>query len=35
MNPLSPRYRLQTAIWRKLPLAVANRIGPAIARGLG
>ena len=35
MNPLSPRYRLQTAIWRKLPLAVANRVGPHIARGLG
>jgi FemAB-related protein (PEP-CTERM system-associated) len=35
MNPLSPRYRLQTALWRKLPLAVANRVGPHIARGLG
>ena len=35
VNPLSPRYRLQVAAWRRLPLAVANRIGPAIARGLG
>lgn len=35
VNPLSPRYRLQVALWRKLPLAIANRIGPAIARGLG
>jgi FemAB-related protein (PEP-CTERM system-associated) len=35
MNPLSPKYRLQTALWRKLPLAVANRVGPHIARGLG
>ena len=35
MNPLSPKYRLQTAIWRKLPLALANRVGPHIARGLG
>ncbi len=35
VNPLSPRYRLQVAAWRRLPLAVANRIGPVIARGLG
>jgi FemAB-related protein (PEP-CTERM system-associated) len=34
-NPLSPRYRLQIAAWRKLPLWLANRIGPPIARGLG
>ncbi len=35
VNPLSPKYRLQVATWRKLPLWVANRIGPVIARGLG
>ena len=35
VNPLSPRYRLQVAAWRHLPLTVANRIGPLIARGLG
>jgi FemAB-related protein (PEP-CTERM system-associated) len=35
MNPLSPKYRLQTAIWSKLPLALANVVGPHIARGLG
>ncbi len=35
INPLSPRYRLQVALWRKLPLWAANRIGPPIARGLG
>ena len=35
MNPLSPKYRLQTALWRKLPLALSNRLGPLIARGLG
>ncbi|MEA3018083.1 MAG: hypothetical protein QOI38_2805 [Sphingomonadales bacterium] len=34
-NPTSPRYRLQVALWKKLPLAVANRLGPLIARGLG
>lgn len=35
INPLSPRYRLQVAAWQRLPLAVANRLGPPIARGLG
>jgi FemAB-related protein (PEP-CTERM system-associated) len=34
-NPLSPRYRLQVALWKKLPLPLANLIGPPIARGLG
>ena len=35
VNPLSPRYRLQVGVWKKLPLWVANRLGPTIARGLG
>jgi FemAB-related protein (PEP-CTERM system-associated) len=35
INPLNPKYRLQVALWQKLPLAIANRIGPMIARGLG
>lgn len=35
INPLSPRYRLQVAAWRRLPLWLANRLGPPIARGLG
>ena len=35
INPLSPKYRLQIALWQKLPLPVANRIGPWIAKGLG
>ena len=35
INPLSPRYRLQVAAWKKLPLWLANRLGPPIARGLG
>lgn len=35
VNPLSPKYRLQVAAWRKLPLWAANRIGPWIAKGLG
>jgi len=35
LNPRSPRYRLQTAAWRRLPLPLANRLGPLLARGLG
>jgi FemAB-related protein (PEP-CTERM system-associated) len=35
VNPLSPRYRFQVAAWQKLPLWIANRVGPHIARGLG
>ena len=35
VNPLDPKYRLQIALWKKLPVPVANRIGPHIARGLG
>jgi len=35
INPLNPKYRLQIALWQRLPLPVANRLGPMIARGLG
>jgi FemAB-related protein (PEP-CTERM system-associated) len=35
INPLSPKYRLQVALWQKLPLPVANFVGPSLARGLG
>lgn len=35
LNPLSPRYRLQVAAWKRMPLWLANRLGPPIARGLG
>jgi FemAB-related protein (PEP-CTERM system-associated) len=34
-DPTSARHALQIAIWRRLPLALANRLGPLIARGLG
>ena len=34
INPLSPKYRARIALWQKLPLAIANRIGPLIANGL-
>jgi FemAB-related protein (PEP-CTERM system-associated) len=33
-NPLNPKYRLFIALWKRLPLALANRIGPVIVRGL-
>ena len=35
INPLNPKYRMQVALWQKLPLSIANRIGPMISRGLG
>jgi FemAB-related protein (PEP-CTERM system-associated) len=35
INPLDPKYRLQIALWKRLPLWVANQAGPWIARGLG
>jgi len=34
-DPTSTRHAARIALWRRLPLAVANRIGPIIARGLG
>lgn len=34
-NPLNPKYRLFIAGWKRLPLPVANRIGPFIVRGVG
>jgi FemAB-related protein (PEP-CTERM system-associated) len=35
VNPLSPKYRLQVELWKRLPLRLANFVGPHIARGLG
>lgn len=35
VNPLSPKYRLQVAGWKRLPLWLANTIGPQLSRGLG
>lgn len=34
-NPLNPKYRLFIAAWKRLPLPIANALGPAIVRGLG
>jgi FemAB-related protein (PEP-CTERM system-associated) len=35
INPLNPKYRLFIQIWKRLPLPIANRLGPLIARDLG
>ena len=34
-NPLNPKYRLFIAAWKRLPLPVANLLGPHIVRGIG
>jgi FemAB-related protein (PEP-CTERM system-associated) len=34
VNPLNPKYRLFVDLWKRLPLPIANRIGPLIIRGL-
>jgi len=34
-NPLNPKYRLFIAAWKRLPLPVANLVGPHIVRGIG
>lgn len=35
INPLNPRYQLFIKLWKRLPLPVANVIGPVISRNLG
>ena len=34
-NPSNPKYRRAIAAWRRMPLWLANCIGPAVARELG
>ncbi len=34
-NPMNPKYRAFIAMWRRLPLGVANALGPHIVRNLG
>ena len=34
INPLNPKYALMVAAWKRLPLPLANRLGPVIAREL-
>ncbi len=35
VNPLSPKYQLMVAGWKRLPLPVATVLGPMLSRGLG
>ena len=34
-DPTSAKHAARIAVWKALPLPIANRLGPAIARGLG
>jgi FemAB-related protein (PEP-CTERM system-associated) len=34
-NPLNPKYQLFIKIWQRLPLSVANALGPHIVKDLG
>ena len=33
-SPTNPKFRLAIAMWKKLPLSVANRVGPMIVRAI-
>jgi FemAB-related protein (PEP-CTERM system-associated) len=35
VNPLNPKYQLAIKAWQRMPLSLANLIGPHIARNLG
>lgn len=35
VNPLNPKYRLMIETWSRLPLPLANLVGPMLARSLG
>jgi FemAB-related protein (PEP-CTERM system-associated) len=35
LNPLNPKYRMFIAAWKRLPLPVANVLGPFVVRGVG
>ena len=35
LNPLNPKLRMFIAVWKRLPLTVATRVGPSIVRGIG
>ena len=34
-NPLNPKYRFFINAWKRMPLPLANLIGPSIVRGIG
>ena len=35
LNPTNPKYRLFIEMWKRLPLPIANAIGPHIVRNIG
>jgi len=35
LNPMNPKYRFFVNNWKKLPLPIANTIGPLLAKNLG
>lgn len=35
LNPLNPKFRILVALWKRLPLPVANFVGPHVVRSLG
>jgi FemAB-related protein (PEP-CTERM system-associated) len=35
VNPLNPKYQLFIKMWQRLPLGVANTVGPWLSRSLG
>jgi FemAB-related protein (PEP-CTERM system-associated) len=35
INPLNPKYRLFIALWKRLPLTLANLLGPQVVRHIG
>lgn len=34
-NPLNPKYRMFINLWKRLPLPIANTLGPLMSRNLG
>ena len=35
ITPTNPKYQLMINMWKRMPLSVANTIGPMIARRIG
>jgi FemAB-related protein (PEP-CTERM system-associated) len=35
LDPLNSRYRVPVGLWRRLPLSLANAVGPWVARQIG
>jgi hypothetical protein len=34
-NPLNPKYQMMIKLWQRMPIALANAIGPHIVKNLG